>query len=280
MTSACWSHGSSIIARAGRAALRPGRVRQLRRRSPVSTAATDELDLRQLRPPRAHARARLSADADDEIEPATAPIPSPTAPRTCPTCCARSSASTPIPTASSSAGRAASSSRRAAPACIDLLADMTQAIRSEFTYGTRLLGGPQTPLETLELGSGSCRDFAVLMIEAVRSLGLAARFVSGYIYSPARGRGDARRARRRPHPRLGAGLSAGLRLGGVRPHQRHRRQRRPDPRRRRPRPAPGPAAVRLLRRRGCRLSRHGRQRRWSTSSSDRGATAGASPLAS
>jgi transglutaminase-like putative cysteine protease len=64
-----------------------------------------------------------------------------------------------------------------------LLSDMTHAIREEFTYGTRLSGHPQSPLETLALGTGSCRDFAVLMIEAARSLGLAARFVSGYVYS-------------------------------------------------------------------------------------------------
>jgi transglutaminase-like putative cysteine protease len=38
----------------------------------------------------------------------------------------------------------------------------------------------------LKLRSGTCRDFAVLMIEAVRALGLAARFVSGYLYSPSR----------------------------------------------------------------------------------------------
>ena len=64
-----------------------------------------------------------------------------------------------------------------------LLSDMTHAIRREFKYGTRLSGEPQTPVETLALGTGSCRDFAMLMIEAVRSLGLAARFVSGYVYS-------------------------------------------------------------------------------------------------
>jgi len=64
-----------------------------------------------------------------------------------------------------------------------LLGDMTHAIHREFTYGTRLTGAPQAPLETLALGTGSCRDFAMLMIEAVRSLGFAARFVSGYVYS-------------------------------------------------------------------------------------------------
>ncbi|HZZ32910.1 MAG TPA: transglutaminase family protein [Phenylobacterium sp.] len=74
--------------------------------------------------------------------------------------------------------------RRAGPTSLrTLLTDMTHAIRGEFAYGTRLTGAPQAPLETLALGSGSCRDFAMLMIEAVRSLGLAARFVSGYVYS-------------------------------------------------------------------------------------------------
>jgi len=65
-----------------------------------------------------------------------------------------------------------------------LLSEMTQAIYADFKYNTRLEMGSQTPLETLALGRGSCRDYAVLMIDAVRSLGLAARFVSGYIYSP------------------------------------------------------------------------------------------------
>ncbi|MDB5443121.1 MAG: Transglutaminase [Phenylobacterium sp.] len=65
----------------------------------------------------------------------------------------------------------------------NLLSDMTQAIRADFTYATRLQGPPQAPRTTLQTRTGSCRDFAVLMIEAARSLGLAARFVSGYIYS-------------------------------------------------------------------------------------------------
>ena len=67
-----------------------------------------------------------------------------------------------------------------------LLSDMTHAIHGGFTYGTRLSGEPQAPLETLALRSGSCRDFAMLMIEAVRSLGFAARFVSGYVYSSSK----------------------------------------------------------------------------------------------
>ena len=63
-----------------------------------------------------------------------------------------------------------------------VLAAMTTAIKQHFTYAAREVVGVQSPLETLELGSGSCRDFAVFMMEAARSLGLAARFVSGYLY--------------------------------------------------------------------------------------------------
>lgn len=64
-----------------------------------------------------------------------------------------------------------------------VLTEMMHAIRSDFAYALRLRGAPQTPAETLALRKGSCRDFAVLMMEGARSLGLAARFVSGYIYS-------------------------------------------------------------------------------------------------
>ena len=67
-----------------------------------------------------------------------------------------------------------------------LLETMTYAIKQEFKYISRTNPGTQTPEMTLYSLSGTCRDFALLMMEAVRSLGLAARFVTGYIYSPWR----------------------------------------------------------------------------------------------
>lgn len=72
---------------------------------------------------------------------------------------------------------------------LGLLTEMTKTIRSEFTYIPRPEQGTQTPLETLRALQGTCRDYAVLMIEAARSLGFAARFVSGYVYSPSRHEG-------------------------------------------------------------------------------------------
>jgi transglutaminase-like putative cysteine protease len=65
---------------------------------------------------------------------------------------------------------------------LDVLMVMTAAIKERFRYEARDALGVQSPLETLERGSGSCRDFALFMMEAARSLGLAARFVSGYLY--------------------------------------------------------------------------------------------------
>jgi transglutaminase-like putative cysteine protease len=62
------------------------------------------------------------------------------------------------------------------------LVAMSQAIKSDFLYLRREEVGVQEPTETLRTRSGSCRDFAIFMMEAVRSLGLAARFVSGYLY--------------------------------------------------------------------------------------------------
>ena len=66
-----------------------------------------------------------------------------------------------------------------------LLGRMTRAINQQFIYEPRFSVGVQSPVETLALGSGTCRDLALLMMEAARALGLAARFVSGYLYDPS-----------------------------------------------------------------------------------------------
>lgn len=71
-----------------------------------------------------------------------------------------------------------------------LLAGMAHVIRSEFRYETRYEEGTRPPTETLARGAGACRDFALLMMEACRSLGLAARFVSGYLYDAALAESD------------------------------------------------------------------------------------------
>ncbi len=69
-----------------------------------------------------------------------------------------------------------------------LLTAMTARIRHQFTYRARHESGIQPPAATLRLGTGTCRDFAVFMMEAVRCIGMASRFVSGYIYVPSRDR--------------------------------------------------------------------------------------------
>ncbi|QGN54072.1 transglutaminase family protein [Novosphingobium sp. Gsoil 351] len=67
---------------------------------------------------------------------------------------------------------------------LDLLRVITETIHEQFDYRRREEKGIQTPTETLATRCGTCRDFAMLMIEGVRALGLAARFVSGYLYDP------------------------------------------------------------------------------------------------
>jgi transglutaminase-like putative cysteine protease len=70
---------------------------------------------------------------------------------------------------------------------LKVLEAMTHAIKEEFRYGVRHEEGTQTAAQTLELASGTCRDFAVLMMEALRSFGLATRFVTGYLYDDTSG---------------------------------------------------------------------------------------------
>jgi len=64
----------------------------------------------------------------------------------------------------------------------DTLARMNAHINQSLAYQARDEEGTQPPLQTLALGSGSCRDYALLMMEAARRLGIATRFVSGYLY--------------------------------------------------------------------------------------------------
>ena len=65
---------------------------------------------------------------------------------------------------------------------LDILIAMTRSIQFQFAYAQRDEMGTQDPVRTLETRAGSCRDFALFMMEAARSLGFAARFVSGYLY--------------------------------------------------------------------------------------------------
>jgi transglutaminase-like putative cysteine protease len=66
-----------------------------------------------------------------------------------------------------------------------LLADLNSGVAAWISYQSRETEGTQTPVETLNRGWGSCRDLAVLLIEAARSLGFGARIVTGYLYNPA-----------------------------------------------------------------------------------------------
>jgi len=65
-----------------------------------------------------------------------------------------------------------------------LLHKLSAYIHQTLMYKSREEPGVQTAQETLTLGSGSCRDFALLFMEAVKCLGLASRFVSGYLHAP------------------------------------------------------------------------------------------------
>jgi YD repeat-containing protein len=62
---------------------------------------------------------------------------------------------------------------------------LNQTIHDRFEYQARDMGAAQDPAHTVKLGAGTCRDFAWLMAEALRRLGYAARFVTGYLYSEA-----------------------------------------------------------------------------------------------
>jgi hypothetical protein len=67
---------------------------------------------------------------------------------------------------------------------LSLLKDLCAGAAQQFGYQSRDDEGTQSPIETLNRGWGSCRDFAVLFAEAARTLGLGARIVSGYLFNP------------------------------------------------------------------------------------------------
>lgn len=81
-----------------------------------------------------------------------------------------------------------------------ILSAMTRAIKAEFKYNPRDEMGTQHPVTTLTTGTGTCRDYALFMMEAARTLGFAARFVSGYLYDDSKiGGGE--------HALVGAGVT-------------------------------------------------------------------------
>jgi transglutaminase-like putative cysteine protease len=76
--------------------------------------------------------------------------------------------------------------RGASTDTLSLLKDLGFGVAEWILYQSREDEGTQSPIETLDRGWGSCRDFAVLFVEAARSLGFGARIVSGYMYNPER----------------------------------------------------------------------------------------------
>jgi transglutaminase-like putative cysteine protease len=74
--------------------------------------------------------------------------------------------------------------RGTVPDTLELLKAISHGVAEAMQYEVRESEGTQTPIESLDRGKGSCRDFAILFAEAVRSLDIGARIVSGYLYDP------------------------------------------------------------------------------------------------
>jgi transglutaminase-like putative cysteine protease len=74
---------------------------------------------------------------------------------------------------------------RNSPDGLQVARNLMQAVYAGFAYEARYDEGTLRPLDLLARGSGTCRDYAFFMMEAARVLGFAARFATGYLYSPA-----------------------------------------------------------------------------------------------
>ena len=136
-----------------------------------------------------------------------------------------------------------------------LLKDLGVGVSAWIKYQSREDEGVQSPIQTLDRGWGSCRDFAVLFVEAARCLGFGARIVSGYLHGAEAGAVGFER--RRFDPRLGGNLCSGRRLDHVRSDQSQFRRLQPDPRRGGARHPPGHAGGGEFCRRQRRLHRNG-----------------------
>jgi transglutaminase-like putative cysteine protease len=77
---------------------------------------------------------------------------------------------------------------------LSLLKDLSAGVAQKLQYQSREVEGTQSPIESLDRGWGSCRDFAVLFVEAARVLGFGARLVTGYLYMPVKNSGAVRGA--------------------------------------------------------------------------------------
>jgi len=73
---------------------------------------------------------------------------------------------------------------------LSLLKDLSSGVAEQIRYQSRESEGTQAPLETIARGLGSCRDLAVLFVEAARCLRFGARLCSGYLYRPDRATAD------------------------------------------------------------------------------------------